>query len=305
MKPCMISFSQTGKMLLLLVGFTLCFSCTQAQWLKKMADKVKGNTAKNTEQTEGEEADSVTDGNEGDPLYRKPAGKPSRSLIIGGDERVTMDSIYEFDVAVYQETVAFQGSGNQRIIDGGEDIVIYYSNTSAQYCIQLKSRSTSASYHFYVDFGREAQLSVTGINHIASGEKQVLDLAHMEPVYPGEGGYLNQLMRTGAKKVIAGVACEEYVAQNTGTDPYATNRSTVTAHVWIPMEPHTLFHGYGFMPDKYKAQIEKMRIEGSYPPVVVPLEMYMQYANGDKVYTYTTDIITGEKWKVNIKDINK
>jgi hypothetical protein len=268
------------KPMLLLAWLILSFSVTRAQWLKKHA--------KDTTE-------------EADPLQQ--SRRVEKDLIIGGDESVTMDSSFEFDVAVYQETVAYQGNG--RVVDGGEDIVVYYSNTAPQYCVQLNSKSTGARYHFYVDFSKDAQLSITGVNHISSGEKEKLDLAHMEPVYPGEGGYLNQLKRTGGKKVIAGVACEEYVAQNTDQNPSATNHSIVTAHVWIPMEPSTLFHGYGLMPDNYKAQIEKMRIEGSYPPVVVPLEMFMQYGNGDKVYTYTTDIITGEKWKVNIRDINK
>jgi hypothetical protein len=272
------------KLLFLLPWCILHFTFTQAQFLKKAKPALE---------------------EDGDPLNRKKAEKPMTNLSIGGDESVTMDSSFEFDVAVYQETVAYQGSGNQQIIDGGEQITIYYSNVAPQYCVQLESKSTGARYHFYVDFSKDAQLSITAVNHIGSGEKEKLDLAHMEPVYPGEGGYLNQLMRTGGKKVIAGVACEEYVAQNTNQNPSATNHSLVTAHVWIPMEPSTLFHGYGLMPDKYKAQIEQMRIEGSYPPVVVPLEMFMQYGNGDKVYTYTTDIIVGEKWKVNITDINK
>jgi hypothetical protein len=150
-------------------------------------------------------------------------------------------------------------------------------------------------------------LSISAINGIASGEKQKLDLRNMEPVFPGETGYLSQLLRTGAKKVIAGVACEEYVAQNRKDDPLVqnTNRVLVTAHVWIPMEPHTLFHAYGLIPDKYKIQIEKMRVEGSYAPVVLPLEMYLDYANGDRVFTTTSVIVTGEPRKVNIADINK
>ncbi len=71
---------------------------------------------------------------------------------------------------------------------------------------------------------------------IASGDKAKLELEGMEPVYPGEIGYLSELRRTGSKKVIAGVACEEYIAQNLRHDPRVVNTShnKVTAYVWIP-----------------------------------------------------------------------
>ena len=270
-----------------------------------MTDKIKGKPAQTeqTQQAAGEEA-APAEG-EGDPLYVKKDTRHDPSLIIGGDDSVTVDSTYEFDVAVYQETTALQG--NQPVKDGGEDIVIYYSSKTAQFSIQMTSRSTSARYQYFADFQRESQLSITSINRIASGEKSRLDLNSMEPVFPGETGYLSQLLRTGGKKVIAGVACEEYVAQNGKDDPRVknTNHAMVTAHVWIPMEPHTLFHGYGLIPNKYKIMIEKMRIEGSYAPVVLPLEMYLDYGNGERVFTTTSEIIMGEPRKVSIADINK
>ena len=209
-------------------------------------------------------------------------------------------------MAVYQESEAFQGS--QRVIDGGEDIVVYYSSTAAAFCIQLTSRSTAARYHFYGDFRRESQLMLTGINGFASGDKARLDLKDMEPVYPGEIGYLSQLTRTGSKKVIAGVACEEYVAHNLRHDPRVvnTNHAKVTAYVWIPMDPHFNIsrlqsHAGPFL----KTKIERMRIAGSYPPVVMPLEMFLEYGNGDKVFTHTTHIIVNERRKVALTDINR
>jgi Cys-tRNA synthase (O-phospho-L-seryl-tRNA:Cys-tRNA synthase) len=126
-------------------------------------------------------------------------------------------------------------------------------------------------------------------------------------VYPGEVGYLSQLLKTGSKKVIAGVACEEYVANNLRHHAKVvnTNHAKVTAHVWIPMDPHSLFPGYSVIPDHYKTQIETMRIQGSYPPVVMPLEMFLEYGNGDKVFTYTTEIIFGEGRRVFLTDIIK
>lgn len=269
-----------------------------AQFFKKISDKVKGITSRKDDPDKKEEPTL--------PEQETIRSNTKRSaLTIGGDESVNIDSSFEFDVAVYQESVAYQA--NQKVVDGGEQIVIYYSNNKPQTCIQLNSKATGARYHFYVDFANESQLSITAMNRIGSGEKEKLDLEQMEPVYPGEIGYLSQLTRTGAKKVIAGVACEEYAAQNNreGLQIARTSHAQVTAHVWIPMEAHTLFHGYGLMPEKYKLQIERMRREGSYPPVVFPLEMYLQYGNGDRIYTYTTDIITGEKWKVNIRDIIK
>ncbi|HEU4554217.1 MAG TPA: hypothetical protein VFS25_15335 [Chitinophaga sp.] len=294
------------KPLLLLIWAALYCIPVQAQWLKKMTDKIKGNnnTTETAAGTENTHAKPGEDG-EGDPLKAAAIPTSGPSLVIGGDDSVTIDSSYEFDVAVYQETTALQG--NQVVTDGGQDIIIYYSSKSPQFSIQMTSKSTAARYQFFVDFEHEAVLSITAVNKIASGDKQKLNLETMEPVFPGETGYLSQLIKTGAKKVIAGVACEEYTAQNLKNDPRVndrgTNRSLITAHVWIPQEPHTLFHAYGLIPDKYKIQIEKMRIEGSYAPVVLPLEMYLDYGNGDRVYTTTSEIITGEPRKVNIMDV--
>lgn len=293
------------KPLFLFVWLTMCATSVQAQWLKKMTDKIRGKPAQSAPAQTASEEGAAAEESEGDPLYIKKEGKQDPTLVIGGDERVTIDSSYEFDVAVYQETTALQGY--QPVKDGGEDIVIYYSSTAPQFSIQMTSKSTSARYQYFADFRKESQLSITAINGIASGDKEVLDLNNMEPVFPGETGYLSQLLRTGAKKVIAGVACEEYVAQNGKDDPRVknTNHALVTAHVWIPMEPHTLFHGYGLIPEKYKILIEKMRIEGSYAPVVLPLEMDLDYGNGERVITTTSEIIMGEPRRVNIADINK
>lgn len=264
-----------------------------AQLLKKLTGKKKPPAE--TEETVDEDF----------PQLRERSKQTNPMLIIGGDEKVQIDSSYEYDVAVYQESEAFQGS--QRVIDGGEDIVIYYSSTAAAFCIQLSSRSTEARYHFYGDFNRESQLMLAGISGMASGDKSRLELKGMEPVYPGEIGYLSQLTRTGSKKVIAGVACEEYVAHNRRYDPRVvnTNHSKVTAYVWIPMDPHSVFPGYSLMPGHFKREIEAMRIAGSYPPVVMPLEMFLEYGNGDKVFTHTTHIIINEKRKVMLTDINK
>ncbi|WP_123844479.1 hypothetical protein [Chitinophaga lutea] len=281
------------KPILLTALLLLCMQASQAQLLKKITGKQK------------QQADSEETVDESFPQLREKNKQPDPTLLIGGDEKVQIDSSYEYDVAVYQESEAFQGS--QRVIDGGEDIVVYYSSTAAAFCIQLTSRSTAARYHFYGDFQRESQLMLTGIGGFASGDKSRLDLKDMEPVYPGEIGYLSQLTRTGSKKVIAGVACEEYVAHNLRHDPRVvnTNHAKVTAYVWIPMDPHSVFPGYSLMPGHFKNQIERMRIAGSYPPVVMPLEMFLEYGNGDKVFTHTTHIIINEKRKVTLTDINR
>src|SRR5688572_26293650 len=113
------------KPLLLFVWLTMCASSLQAQWLKKMTDKIKGKPAQSEQAQTKEEEDTAPAEGEGDPLYIKKESKQDPSLIIGGDENVSIDSSFEFDVAVYQETAAFQG--NQLVKDGGEDIVIYYS----------------------------------------------------------------------------------------------------------------------------------------------------------------------------------
>ncbi|WP_298715387.1 hypothetical protein [Chitinophaga sp.] len=254
---------------------------SQAQLLKKIKEKIK-------------------------PAEEAPAPEmPDPKLIIGGDEAVAIDSSYEYDWAVYQESEAFQG--NQRVIDGGEEIVIYYSSTQPAFNIQLKSRSTGTKYYFFGDFEKESQLQLAGVAGIASGDKSKLELKGMEPVYPGEIGYLSELRKTGSKKVIAGVACEEYVAQNLRHDPRVknTSHSKVTAYVWIPMDPHSVFPGYSLMPEHFKLQIETMRRAGSYPPVVMPLEMFLEYGNGDKVFTHTTHIIIKERRKIHIGDINQ
>lgn len=281
--------------ILLALALFLCMPALQAQLLKKLTGKKK----------EPVETEETIDGTFPQARSSARTATPEPTLIIGGDENVRIDSSYEYDWAVYQESEAFQGS--QRVIDGGEDIVIYYSSTEPAFCIQLKSRSTGTRYHFYGDFGKESQLMLAGVGGIASGDKTRLQLEGMEPVYPGEIGYLSQLKKTGSKKVIAGVACEEYVAHNLRHDPRVvnTNHSKVTAYVWIPMDPHAVFPGYSLMPDHFKIQIERMRIAGSYPPVVMPLEMFLEYGNGDKVFTHTTHIIIKERRKVELEDINK
>ncbi|MGN7724034.1 hypothetical protein [Chitinophaga sp. 22620] len=281
--------------ILLALAMFLCMPDLQAQLFKKLTGKKK----------EPVETEETIDETFPQARGRARAAMPEPTLIIGGDESVRIDSSYEYDWAVYQESEAFQGS--QRVIDGGEDIVIYYSSTEPAFCIQLKSRSTGTRYHFYGDFGKESQLMLAGVGGIASGDKTKLQLEGMEPVYPGEIGYLSQLKKTGSKKVIAGVACEEYVAHNLRHDPRVvnTNHSKVTAYVWIPMDPHAVFPGYSLMPDHFKIQIERMRIAGSYPPVVMPLEMFLEYGNGDKVFTHTTHIIIKERRKVELGDINK
>ena len=281
------------KPILLAALLLLCLPPLQAQLLKKITGKQKQQAGK--EETVDETF----------PQLREKSKQADPTLIIGGDEKVQIDSTYEYDVAVYQESEAFQGS--QRVIDGGEDIVVYYSSTAAAFCIQLSSRSTAARYHYYGDFSRESQLMLTGISGFASGDKSRLELKGMEPVYPGEIGYLSQLSRTGSKKVIAGVACEEYVAHNLRHDPRVvnTNHAKVTAYVWIPMDPHSVFPGYSLMPGHFKSEIESMRIAGSYPPVVMPLEMFLEYGNGDKVFTHTTHIIVNERRKVMLADINR
>lgn len=172
--------------------------------------------------------------------------------------------------------------------------------------IHLLSKSTGARYQFYADFAKGSQLSITAIHKTGSGTKEKLDLNTMEPVYPGETGYLNQLVKTGAKKVIAGVACEEYQANNVQTDSSrikVTSHALVGAKVWVPLQPHTLFPGYAFMPDYYKDQIASMLIAGTYPPVALPLEMLLEYSNGDRVMTYTTDIVSGENRAIHVMDV--
>ncbi|MGO4290947.1 hypothetical protein [Chitinophaga sp. RAB17] len=286
-----------NKRVFLLGWLILCSTVIQAQFLKKMKDKVRSLTTARADSSQEEGPYELSN--------TKPASD-NPSLIIGGDEQVTIDSVFEFDIAVYQEMEAWQG--NQPVINGGEQIVIYYSSAAPRMAIHLLSRSTGARYQFYADFAKGSQLSITAIHKTGSGTKEKLDLTTMEPIYPGETGYLNQLVKTGAKKVIAGVACEEYQANNVQTDSSqvkVTSHALIGARVWVPLQPHTLFPGYAFMPDYYKDQIESMLIAGSYPPVAMPLEMLLEYSNGDKVITYTTDIVSGENRAVRIMDVIK
>jgi hypothetical protein len=284
-----------NKRVFLLGCLILCATVTHAQFLKKMKDKVRHfTTAK---------ADALPEESPYEVSSSKPAASHP-SLVIGGDEQVMIDSVFEFDIAVYQEMEAWQG--NQLVINGGEQIVIYYSSAAPRMAIHLLSKSTGARYQFYADFVKGSQLSITAIHQTGSGTKEKLDLTTMEPIYPGETGYLNQLVKTGAKKVIAGVACEEYQANNVQTDSSqvkVTSHALVGARVWVPLQPHTLFPGYAFMPDYYKDQMESMLIAGTYPPVAMPLEMLLEYSNGDRVVTYTTDIVRGENRAIHVMDV--
>lgn len=290
------------KKIVLLLLLCLAVGATQAQIFKKAGDKIRSVVHKKGEETDSSDED-------GGDMPMAPSDRANAaanpSLQISGDSSVLIDSTFDFDVAVYQEMEAYQG--NQLVIDGGQEIVIYYSSNTPQFSIQLSSRSTGTRNHFYGDFAKESLLSLSSYEHIGSGEKKPMELQELEPVYPGDFGYLSQLLKTGNKKVIAGVACEEYVAQNQRQDARITNtnRGKVKAHVWIPMDPRTLFPGYAFIPQNYQDQIETIRTQGGYAPVIFPLEMYLEYGNGDKIYTYTNDIIMGEHRTVKIEDINK
>jgi hypothetical protein len=264
----------------ILALFILCSLCleTQAQIWKKVLSKDSEN-----------KTESAT---------------PANQLYISGDPLVEIDSSYEFDWAIYQESEKFQGSS--WIVQGGDDIVIYYSSKQPIFSIQLQSRSTGTRYHFYGDFTKKSQLMLSGVHGVATGEKTSLQLDGMEPVYPGEIGYLSQLKKTGAKKIIAGIVCE-YVASNNAIDASIRQsyQQQVTAWVWVPMTPHTVFPAYGMLEPEFKNEIEAMLRGGSYPPVIMPLEMYLEYSNGDKIFTYTTHIITHENRRIDLRDINK
>ncbi|WP_160716531.1 hypothetical protein [Chitinophaga solisilvae] len=279
------------KQALLFLACICCISAVQAQFLRKMKDRVRSLTAVRTDS-------SLTEGPFETPANGPVNGQPS--LTISGSGQLQLDSVFEFDIAVYQETEAWQG--NQRVVKGGEEIIVFYSSARPQLAVHLVSKSTGARYQFYADFRQGAQLSITAIHNIGSGTREKLDLHSMEPVYPGETGYLNRLIKTGEKKVIAGVACEEYKADNIRRDSTigGTSHALATASVWTPMQPHTLFPGYALIPEEYKDEMERMLVAGSYPPVAMPLEMHLEYSNGDRVDTYTTDIVKNENRRVRV-----
>ncbi|MBO9732184.1 MAG: hypothetical protein J7623_26315 [Chitinophaga sp.] len=284
-----------NKRVFLLGWLILCSTVIHAQFLRKMTDKVRHLTTSKT--------DTLLAEGPYEASYVKPVSEHA-SLVIGGDEQVMIDSVFEFDVAVYQEMEAWQG--NQRVINGGEQVVIYYSSAAPRMAIHLLSKGNGARYQFYADFARGAQLSVTAIHQTGSGTKEKLDLTNIAPIYPAETGYLNQLVKTGGQKVIAGIACEAYVANNTVTDSggvSSTGRTLVSAQVWVPLQPHALFPGYAFMPEYYKDQIATMLTAGNYPLVAMPLEVELVYSNGDREITYTTDIVSGENRAVRVADI--
>lgn len=283
----------------------LAVCSANAQLLKKAGDKLRSVVHK----SDGDSSYAMADGGEAtmpadveEKAVRSGRQRPNPALMISGDDQVQIDSTFDFDVAIYQDMEAYQG--NQLVKDGGQQIVIYYSASQPMFAIQLSSRATAARNHFYGNFEKESLLNITGYEKIASGVKQAMSLEAIEPAYPGDFGYLGVLLRTGNKKVIAGVACEEYLGRN---DAHVTNTNhgAVTAHVWIPQDPRTLFPGYGFIPKKYLDEIETLRTQGGYAPFIFPLEMYLEYGNGDKVYTFTNDIIMGEHRTVNVMDIVK
>jgi|GEM_PF-859361 len=228
-----------------------------------------------------------------------------KSLVISGDESIYIDSAFEYDVAVYQESVRYKGMN--KVKNSGEYIVIYYSSKLPQYSIQVIDRATQTKHHFYGDFNNRTQVNMTGLYRMATGDKDLMDLKTMNPEYPGEINQLTQLKKTGQTKLITGVACEEYITHTKKLDVNQASgkHENVTAHIWIPMDPRSVFPAYAFIPDGFRTEIEIMKMEGNYPLVVLPLEMYFEYPNGEKVYTFTTDIIEGETRVVSIADINK
>ncbi|HEY0273408.1 MAG TPA: hypothetical protein VGC22_09500 [Chitinophaga sp.] len=290
------------KITVLFLAGCLAVHAAPAQLLKKAGDKIRSVTHKKDDHVpEAEAAGEST--MPADDVEKAAKNSPQHpSLTLSGDSAVQIDSSFDFDVAIYQEMEAYQG--NQLVIDGGQEIVIYYSTAQPVFGIQLSSRSTGARNDLYGDFEKSSLLNLTAFGHVGTGEKQPLSLEAIEPAYPGDFGYLGVLLKTGNKKVIAGVACEEYLAHNNALVTN-TNRGQVTAHVWIPQDPRTLFAGYGFIPQHYRDEIETLKTQGGYAPFIFPLEMYLEYGNGDKVYTFTNDIIMGEHRMVQLTDIIK
>ncbi|PUZ27219.1 hypothetical protein GA0116948_11728 [Chitinophaga costaii] len=291
------------KIIVLFLAGCLTVSGTHAQFFKKAGNKIKSITHKKDSDSasvseEGGEPTMPSDEEE-QALKRSPQ-RANPALVISGDSAVVIDSSFDFDVSIYQEMEAYQG--NQLVKDGGQEIVIYYSTIRPLFGIQLSSRSTGTRNQYYGDFEKLSLLSLTAYQHVGTGQKQPMSLEAVEPAYPGDFGYLGVLLKTGNKKVIAGVACEEFLARN-DNHVTNTNRGGVTAHVWIPMDPRTLFPGYGYIPKHFQDEIETLRTQGGYAPFIFPLEMYLEYGNGDKVYTFTNDIMIGEHRTVQVRDI--
>lgn len=280
-QPCVLIF------LCCLFAFPL-----EAQLLQKIREKTEQASDKIKRSLHKRDAVAVEAEDSALLSSRRSAVSPHFELV--GDPAVQIDSAYRFEVAIYQQSEVYQGQ--QRLLQGGDDLEVRYSKVEPTMYVGIRSHRTGLQYAFYADFRRDAQAAITEINGSRAGEKKKLELENFEPIYPGESGYLNRLLRTGNKKVILGIACEEYAGNNMQSEKTVnSSRQLVKASVWIPLDPTTVFPGYSALPAKYKQQVETLRRQEAYPLMIWPLEIRLDYSNGDHIHTVTTRIQPDEQ----------
>ncbi|MFB6454671.1 hypothetical protein ACE38W_05310 [Chitinophaga sp. Hz27] len=267
----------------------LISSTAQAQLFKQVKDRFRQLTGyqKDTFQLD-------------DGPYETP-GKPitAPSLVIGGDEKVQIDSVYEYDIAIYQETKTWKDT--TAIVN--QHILISYSSEKPQLAVNIEDMHNGARYQYFADFLHAAQLSMTAIHSIGSGEKEPLNLTEVTPVYPDETEFMQKLVKTGQQREIEGVLCDEFAVDSLAAVDSTAPVSLVSAHVWLPATIHTLFGGYIHIPEPYHQQLADIQAAGGMVPVSLPLETRLTYSNGDIRTTTTSAIVNGEPRRIAVSDI--
>ncbi|MBV7532205.1 hypothetical protein [Chitinophaga sp. sic0106] len=232
-----------------------------------------------------------------DGPYERPfvnTGKTTPQLVIAGEESAQVDSVYPFDISIYQQIVAVKAGDSSE-----QDITVLYSSERPYVGVLIDNKANGARYQYFADFVHASRLSMTAINSVGSGEKGKLDLEAVSPVYPGEADYLERLHKTGRTAEIAGILCEEY-AFDAGTLADTSGTAIlVSAHTWLPAKLHELFGGYIHIPEPYRQQLSEKEVS----PLAMPLAAELLYSDGTVVSTSTTTIILAEPRNVRTADI--
>ncbi|NIG53790.1 hypothetical protein [Chitinophaga sp. Cy-1792] len=268
----------------------LISSAAQAQLFKQVKDRFRQLTGMPKDTFQLDEGPYETPG--------KPITAPS--LIIGGDEKVQLDSVYEYDIAIYQETKTWKDTADPEV---RQHITICYSSEKPQLAVNIEDNQNGARYQYFADFLHAAQLSMTAIHRIGSGEKEALKLDEVSPVYPGEWDFMEKLAKTGQQKEIEGILCDEFAADSLAMSDSTAPVSLVSAHIWLPATIHTLFGGYIHIPEPYHQQLADIQAAGGIVPVSLPLETLLTYSDGAVRATTTTAIVNGEPRRIAVSDI--
>ncbi len=269
-------------------------------WAASMAQDAIIKQLKDGFRLEGPKKDTLQlDDGPYESAGRKPLTGPS--LIIGGAQKIQIDSAYDFDVVLYQKV--YRQSPEDTSTREVNEVLTMYNSEQPQLAILMSNASNKAKYMYIADFNHASQLSVTAIHNMGSGEKALLDLHDMSPVYPGEPDYLDRLKATGEEEDILGVKCQAFAFEQEMPADTSGTPVLVSARIWMPVSMHQVFGGYIHIREPYRQQLQDITDAGKILPVAAPFKKELRYSDGTVMLTLPWDMITQEPRQLKISDI--